>query len=136
MNRKSSVAILISGLAIIAVWLYVSTRGAPRTTTTTTVIKLVGTQGLMFKGTIKTNGVEVAVSGTLPTEFTLLGRSVDCSFQKTQPEGDLSIHVVSSDTGSRESWASGSASTSRAEGGVRVHVQKGGTRNEFDVRAY
>lgn len=112
LNRKLSLVILISVIAMIAAWLYLSPRSAPRTATIT-VIKLAGTQSLMFKGTIKTNGVEVAVSGTLPAEFTLLGGSVDCSFQKAQPEGDIGIHVVSSDSMSSGPWASGSASMSQ-----------------------
>ena len=86
---------------------------APRTT-----LKLSGQEGLSFKATIKADGAEVTFLGKLPAEVQVAGYSIDCSFQKMQPEGRISLDVATPD------GTSGSAATSSPQGGVRTQVYK------------
>ncbi len=72
-----------------------------------------------------TDGVEVQVTGVLPTDFAVSGRNVECRFRKTQAEGELSINIVMPDS------SSGSATTSQPQGGVRAFIQRGLFRGGF-----
>jgi len=90
-------------------------RGAPQRAT----VKLTGPSGMAFTGAIISDGVEVQVTGVLPTDFAVSGSNVECHFRKTQAEGKLSIDLVMPDS------SSGSATTSQPQGGVRAFIQRG-----------
>jgi hypothetical protein len=112
--KKSLIMIVVILLALfIAALLVVQSPPVPRTT-----LKLSGQEGLAFKATIKADGAEVIFSGKLPAELQVAGRSIDCSFQKMQPEGRINLDVVTAD------GLSGSAGTSSPQGGVRTQVFK------------
>ena len=85
----------------------------PRTT-----LRLSGEEGLPFKATVKVEGAEVTFSGKLPAELQVTGHSIDCGFQKMQPDGRISLGVVASD------GETGSAATSSPRGGVRAQIYK------------
>ncbi len=106
------VAVIFVLLFAGALWL-VQPSPPPRTT-----LKLSGQEGLPFKATIKADGGEVTFQGKLPVELQVAGRSIECSFQKLEAEGRISLEVVTSD------GASGSAATASPQGGVRTQVYR------------
>jgi hypothetical protein len=86
---------------------------APRST-----FKLTGAEGLLFKATITADDVEMTFTNKLPFEIQVAGRAIECSFQKLQPEGTITLDVTTSD------GMKGSAGTSTPQGGVRAQVYK------------
>ena len=85
----------------------------PRTT-----FQLIGQDGLLFKATIKADGTEVTFSGQLPMTLQVAGHSVDCWFQKMQPNGSIRLDVVAPDGSTR------SVATSESHGGVRALIRE------------
>jgi hypothetical protein len=94
--------------AVLAVGVFVWVRQPLQAT-----IAITGQSGLTFTGIIKEDGVVTPVSGIVPTNFVVTGRSVDCRFQKQQVEGALGIYT----TGKRPQIIC-SAATSNSHGGV------------------
>ena len=90
-------------------------RGAPQRAT----LNLTGPDGLPFTGSIISDGVEVQITGKLPTDFAVSGRNVECRFRKTQAEGALSIRIMMPNS------STGSATTMQPQGGVRAFIQRG-----------
>ena len=88
------------------------------TSTPSATLSLSGQEGVLFKATIKADGVEVRFSGQLPTEVQVTGHSIDCDFQKTQPDGRISLAVVTSD------GEKGAAATPSPQGGVRTQISR------------
>jgi hypothetical protein len=89
--------------------------GAPQRAT----LNLTGPDGLPFTGSIISDGVEVQITGKLPTDFAVSGRNVECRFRKTQVEGELTIKILMPNS------SSGSATTAKPQGGVRAFIQRG-----------
>jgi hypothetical protein len=54
-------------------------------------IAVTGQSGLAFAGYIKVDGDAVPVSGVVPANYVVTGRSVDCRFQKQQAGGALGV---------------------------------------------
>jgi len=57
------------------------------------LITITGQSGQQFTGTIQSDGTAVAVSGILPTNFVVSGRSVECRFQKPETGGELGVYM-------------------------------------------
>jgi hypothetical protein len=107
--------ILVAVALVAALLLLLIPRGGSQHAT----VKLTGPTGLSFTGAIICDGVEVEVTGSLPTNFAVSGRNVDCRFRKTEVDGELSIDIVMPDS------SRGSATTSQPHGGVRAFIQRG-----------
>jgi len=56
-------------------------------------IAVTGQPGLAFTGVIKADGAAMPVSGVVPTNYVVTGRSVDCRFRKQQVGGALGVCV-------------------------------------------
>lgn len=57
-------------------------------------IAVTGQSGLAFTGTIKTgSGTVMPVSGVVPTNYVVTGRSVGCLFEKQKAKGPLGVCV-------------------------------------------
>jgi hypothetical protein len=54
-------------------------------------VAVTGQPGLPFTGVIKADGNVMSVSGIAPTNYVVIGRSVDCRFQKQQTGGALGV---------------------------------------------
>jgi hypothetical protein len=54
-------------------------------------VAVTGQSGLPFTGVIKADGNVMSVSGIAPTNYVIMGRSVDCRFQKRQAGGVLGV---------------------------------------------
>jgi hypothetical protein len=113
MKKRPILIAVISVALVIGALLWVQPMAAPRT-----ILKLSGQEGLPFKATVKTDGVEVTFSGKLPAELQVTGHSIDCGFQKMQPDGRISLGVETAD------GEAGSAATSSPQGGVRAQIYK------------
>lgn len=56
-------------------------------------VAVTGQSGLPFTGNIKVDGNVISVSGVAPTNYIVIGRSVDCRLQKEQAAGELGVCV-------------------------------------------
>ncbi len=54
-------------------------------------IAVSGQSGLPFTGVIKVDASAMSVSGVAPTNYVVIGRAVDCRFQKQQADGVLGV---------------------------------------------
>lgn len=112
-SRIILIAIALLAVFLTTILLAVKPMPIPRST-----FKLTGQAGLAFKATIKADGVEMTFSGTLPTELQVTGHSIDCSFRKLQPDGSITLNVVTPD------GSGGSVGTAEPHGGVRAVVYR------------
>src|SRR5947207_859159 len=112
MKKRIILLVIVFVAVMIAILVGVQPAGAARTT-----LKLSGNQGLGFKATIKADGVEMKFSGILPATVEVTGRFIDCSFQKTEAEGTITLNVATQ-------AGSGSVATFEPQGGVRASVYK------------
>ena len=134
MKRRTAVFLVIIALLAVGAFFFVPTSPAPRAT-----IKLTGQHGLAYKGTIKANGMDLMVAGTLPTDFEVSGSAVECSFQKTQPDGEISISVsvAARDNGFVSAGGvGGSGKSAQPQGGVRALIRKGLFRNKCVITTF
>jgi hypothetical protein len=110
---KTSKKILIGIMALIAVFaigLFVWAQSPTRFT-----IAVTGQPGLPFTGVIKANGVVMSVSGVVPANYVVTGRSVDCRFQKQQIGGALGVCL-------RMGYLHGTCSVTARESGKGVYA--------------
>ncbi len=98
-----------------------------------TKIHLLGTAGLSFAGDIRADGRIFSVSGLLPAEFVIPGRSVACSFSKKSPVGKLVIRIFAEDGLSFQETF-----TEQPKGGVQgeIHITQAklGTLVDYSTR--
>ena len=86
-TRKILIGI-ISLIAVFAVGLFIWAQQPTQFT-----IAVTGQSGLAFTGVIKADGAAMSVSGVVPMNYVVTGRSVDCRFQKQQVGGALGVCV-------------------------------------------
>lgn len=84
-KRKILIGIVLL-IAVLGVGLVVWAQQPSQVTVTIT-----GQSGLAFTGVIKADGVEMSVSGVVPTNYVVTARSVDCRLQKQQVGGALGV---------------------------------------------
>ena len=65
-----------------------------------TNLRVRGTAGVTFLGTIITNGVRSAVSGSVPSDFTIQARDIDCEFLQGPEPGKIDIEISIGTSGS------------------------------------
>jgi hypothetical protein len=106
------IAVILVAIFLSALWL-----SQPGVATRST-FSLSGKEGLSFKALITADGVEVTFLGKLPMELQVAGHSVDCSFQKAEPDGRIALDVVFAD------GTTAAAVTSGPQGGVRAQFYK------------
>ena len=112
MRKLLYAAVGVSLIASVAGLLLILITPRPHTT-----VRLWGKEGLAFSGSIKADGRILGVSSHLPAEFVIAGRSVECSFEKAQPDGTFGIRILSEDGRSfQETY------TERPTGGVRGQI--------------
>ncbi len=80
-------------------------------------VRLGGTPGLKFTGTLVFDGVSTNLSGVVPAVYQVNGRSVKCSFKKAETEGRLSLEV------SEHGRVLGSSATSSPFAGVLAEIR-------------
>jgi hypothetical protein len=76
-------------------------------------IAVTGQSGLPFTGDIKVDGSVMSVSGVTPTNYVVIGRSVDCRLQKQQVGGPLGVCL-------RMRYLNGTCSVTTPESGTGV----------------
>lgn len=113
MKKPIILAVAVLAVLVVGALFWAKPTVRPRAT-----LSLSGQEGLLFRATIKADGVEVRFSGQLPAEVQVTGHSIDCDFQKTQTDGRISLAVVTSD------GETGSASTPSSRGGVRTQISR------------
>ena len=87
MKTSRKILIGISSLmAVLGVGLLVWARQPSQFTITVN-----GQSGLAFAGVIKADGAVLPVSGVVPANYVVTGRSVDCRFQKQRVGGALGV---------------------------------------------
>lgn len=104
------IAVLGVGLAGLFVWRQWPVLAHRPTQFTITVT---GQSGLPFTGNIKVDGNMMSVSGVAPTNYIVIGRSVDCRLQKQQAAGELGVCV-------RMRYLNGTCSITTPESGKGV----------------
>lgn len=119
--KRKAKYILVAVVIVAALSLMLIPRGESQRAT----VRLTGSAGLPFAGAIISDGVEVEVTGALPTDFAVSGRNVECRFRKTQADGTLRINILMPDS------ASCSATTSSPQGSVRAFIQNSLFRGGF-----
>jgi hypothetical protein len=84
--RRKILVGIISFMAVFGVGLFVWAQQPSQFT-----IAVTGQSGLAFTGVIKTDSTVLSVSGLVPANYVVTGRSVDCRFQKQQAGGALGV---------------------------------------------
>jgi hypothetical protein len=85
-TRRKILIGIISLIAVFGVGLFVWAQQP-----TQFAIAVTGQSGLAFTGVIKADGAVMSVSGVVPMNYVVTGRSVDCRFQKQQVGGALGV---------------------------------------------
>jgi len=88
---KTTRKILIGIISLIAVFAVGLLIWAQQPTQFT--IAVTGQSGLAFTGVVKVDGAAMTVSGVVPMNYVVTGRSVDCRFQRQQSGGTLGVCV-------------------------------------------
>jgi hypothetical protein len=89
-TRKIFIGIIsiISLIAVVGIGLFIWGQLPTQFT-----IAVTGQSGLAFTGVVKVDGAVRSVSGVVPMNYVVTGRSVDCRFQKQQAGGTLGVCV-------------------------------------------
>jgi hypothetical protein len=106
-TRKILIGI-ISFMAVFAVGLFIWAQQPTQFT-----IAVTGQSGLPFTGVVKVDGAVMSVSGVVPMNYFVIGRSVDCRFQRQQVGGALGLCV-------RMKYLNGTCSVTTPETGKGV----------------
>jgi len=87
-TRRKILVGIISLIAVFGVGVFVWAQQPSQVT-----IAVTGQSGLAFAGVIKTDSAVMSVSGVVPANYVITGRSVDCRFQKQQIAGALGVYM-------------------------------------------